>query len=345
MDGLQLLSELKDLRPDTPIVLITGHGDHDLAVQALRGGAFDYVTKPIDRDYFVGSLRRAMQCSALAREVTKKKQELEQHARELEDCVREQTTELTVLLHSERVARADLEEAREALQQAQEEREEFVSMIAHELGGPLTTVRGYAELLGRTHTPPATLERARALIVSETSRMARLVEDLADSARLATRSFELHVRQCDLVEIVREQVELAEARTTEQAVELNAPPELPGEWDRDRLGQVLSNLLSNALTYSAAGPIEVDVWREADQARIRVRDHGPGIPPDHFELVFRPGERLGNGRASAGATGAGLGLSISRSIVEAHGGRIWLESIDDDGAAFNVALPLASAPI
>src|ERR687886_713306 len=85
MDGLELLHKIRGLRPTTPTILITGHGEHDLAVQALRGGAQDYVQKPIDRDYFVTSLKRAIECHKLSRAVREHKVALEQHARELEE--------------------------------------------------------------------------------------------------------------------------------------------------------------------------------------------------------------------------------------------------------------------
>jgi two-component system sensor histidine kinase/response regulator len=340
MDGLELLAEIKKLRSDIPILLITGHGDHDLAVQALRGGAHDYVTKPIDREYLVSSLSQAIQCNALAREVATRKLELEQHARELEECVAERTTELTSLLQRERTATAELQAARQALEEANEEREEFVSMVAHELGGPLTTVRGYAEMLGRPTTTVEASERARTLIVSETRRMVRLVEDLADSVRLAKRNFNLNIVPFDIVELVREQISAASNGGDRHSISLEAPAELHGAWDRDRLAQVLSNLLRNAQTYTPDSEIEVRVWQEGDHARIQVRDHGAGIPPQSQEMVFLPHKRLVEGEANASSTGVGLGLHISRAIVEAHTGRIWVENgKGESGAIFNISIP------
>src|SRR5438045_679228 len=94
MDGLALLAEIRALRPDTPTLLITGHGEHDLAVQALRGGAYDFIQKPIDRDYFVASLKRAIQLRQLARQVEEQKLELKQRAEQLEETVEARTREL-----------------------------------------------------------------------------------------------------------------------------------------------------------------------------------------------------------------------------------------------------------
>src|SRR5579883_2054657 len=94
MDGLELLNKVKELRPETPTLLITGHGEHDLAVQALRGGAYDFIQKPIDRDYFVASLSRAVQTHQLRLRVAEQQRALEQHARSLEVAVQERTREL-----------------------------------------------------------------------------------------------------------------------------------------------------------------------------------------------------------------------------------------------------------
>src|SRR5581483_10694642 len=149
MDGLELLHRIRGLRPNTPTILITGHGEHDLAVQALRGGAQDYVQKPIDRDYFVSSLKRAIECHQLSRALDQHKEALERHASELEECVRERTHELREFYHRERMARAQLDAANRRLEEAQRQRDEFISMVAHDLGQPLTTLLGYAELIGR----------------------------------------------------------------------------------------------------------------------------------------------------------------------------------------------------
>src|SRR5437763_11640793 len=99
MDGLELLAEIKKLRPDTPTILITGHGDHELAIEALRLGAQDYVTKPIDRDYFVSSLSRAIEYHRLSQEIAARRVELVRHTEELEACVQERTLELREALH------------------------------------------------------------------------------------------------------------------------------------------------------------------------------------------------------------------------------------------------------
>jgi two-component system OmpR family sensor kinase len=215
-------------------------------------------------------------------------------------------------------------------------------MVAHDLATPLTSIRGYAELLRRGSLRPEQQERARAVIASETSRLARLARDLADAAQVFYGQFQIRAATCDLAEIAREQVELVRSRTTRHVIVLDTPPSVPIECDRDRLAQVLSNLLTNAVKYSPDGEIRVQLHRDGERANLSVRDQGPGIPPELAERVFEPGLRFAHAAGDAQSTGAGLGLHIVRGIVEAHGGRIWVAPEPGRGATLCVSLPLTS---
>jgi signal transduction histidine kinase len=339
MDGLELLTEIKRICPDTPTILITGHGDHDLAVDALRAGAQDYVTKPIDRDYFVASLGRAIQCHKLSRDVATKRLELLHHTDELEACVQERTVELREALHREQLARRELDAANRQLEEVNRQREMFVSLVAHDLAAPLTTIRGYAELLGRSDARTEHQERARAVIVSETTRLARLAGDLADTTQIVTGHFRIRFGRCDVVEIIQEQVELARSRAESRTIRLDAPRSLVLVCDRDRLAQVVANLLTNAIKYAPGGEIDVHVGLEGKQVVLSVHDQGPGIPEEQAERIFQADVRLDDDTAPSPAEGRGFGLHIAKGIVEAHGGRIWVES-SGAGARFCVLLPL-----
>ena len=341
MDGLDLLARIRELRPDTPTLLITGHGEHDLAVRALRGGAHDYVQKPIDRDYFVRSLSHAIELHRLSRRVAQRKQILEKQTRELERVLEKRTHELRELYQREAMSRAELERTSSELAEARRRREELVSMIAHDLATPLTTLRGYAELLAHPNVSNAKRERATAIIFSESTRMARLVQDLVDNPEPVPQGFSLQLGDDDLVAVAREQVEIASGRSAYHTFVLEAPERLKITCDRQRIAQVFANLLTNAINYAPSGEIRVRAWRHVRDARVSVTDHGPGIPRDSLEAIFEPGVRL-QARANPHSPGeAGLGLSIVRDIVAAHGGRIWAESEPGQGAVFNVVLPIA----
>jgi two-component system, sensor histidine kinase and response regulator len=340
MDGLELLSRIKELRPDTPTILITGHGEHDLAVQALRRGAHDYVQKPIDRDYFVTSLKRAIECHKLSRAVREQKTALEHHARELEECVQERSNELREFYHREQMAREQLDEATRKLEMAQRQRDEFVSMVAHDLGQPLTALLGYAELLGRPAMSQEVQQRAHRVILSEIRRISRLVEDLVAAGGADVHRFSLRPVPCDLVVIAREQIELARIRTDRHEILLDAPfEEVVVTCDRDRVAEVLSNLLTNAISHTPGGRIYVRIGLEGPQVKLTVSDEGPGVPADQAARIFEPHVRLSEGNGNASLRSIGLGLYIARQIVEAHGGWIGVESQKGRGATFNVYLP------
>jgi signal transduction histidine kinase len=342
MDGLDLLARIREVRPETPTLLITGHGEHDLAVRALRGGAHDYVQKPIDREYFVRSLHHAIEKHRLSRRVAQRKQTLEKQTKELEKCLEDRTQELRDLYQREVLSRAALERASAELQAARSRRDELVSMIAHDLATPLTTLCGYAQRLARPDVPSPERERATAIIISESGRMVRLVQDLLDNREQGPSGFSLQLGEGDLVEVARDQVEIATFRTKRHTFALEAPERLAVKCDRERVAQIFANLLGNAIAYAAGGEIRVRVWRDGPNAHFSVADRGPGIPPDSLETIFEPGVRLRARTNPRGPAEAGLGLSIVREIVQAHGGRIWAESTPGEGSVFAVVLPICA---
>jgi two-component system, sensor histidine kinase and response regulator len=339
MDGLEMLGRIRELRPEIPTLLITGHGEHELAVQALRGGAHDYITKPIDREYFVRSLQHAIERHRLSRNVARQRRSLENERKKLESWLEDRTLEFRELYEREALTRAELEKTTAELHAARDRRDELISMIAHDLGSPLTTLRGYAELLARPNASPAVRDRAKRVILSETDRMARLVQDLMSDPDTATTRFSIRIRDCDLVELAREQTEVAKTRSPRHLVALESPEHLLVRCDPQRVAQVFVNLLNNALAYAPDGQILVRLWPQGNDVHVSVRDHGPGIPSAALQTIFEPHVRLQPSGKGQRASGVGLGLSIARDIVEAHRGQIWAENNPDRGATFTVVLP------
>ena len=211
---------------------------------------------------------------------------------------------------------------------------DFLAMVSHDLRSPLTVIRGSAQLLQRRgEYREATVET----ILAYADRMARLIDDLADVVRLEEGQLPLQRERFDLVDLARECVAAAEEHNTRHEVRVEAPAgAVCGAWDRVRLGQVVENLLGNALKHGAEeGKVVVRVETWASEALISVQDFGPGIAPDHMPHLF---DRFY--RANSRSSGLGLGLYISRILVAAHGGRIWAESQPGQGSIFTVALPL-----
>ena len=231
-----------------------------------------------------------------------------------------------------------------AAQKAIAARDEFLAAAAHELKTPMTSLRGVAQLVRRQFQAQGTvdrerLERAFATIDSQTGKLARLVNQLLDVSRIEAGQLALERTETDLAGLVRDAVAAAQATSDRHRITLDAPPSLSAVVDPLRIEQVLANLFDNAIKYSPnGGAIEVRVSAPSPgAARVVVRDRGLGIPPERREHLF---DRFYHVRHGGHIEGMGLGLFISRQIVERHGGRIEVESPPDGGTEVTVTLPV-----
>jgi signal transduction histidine kinase len=214
--------------------------------------------------------------------------------------------------------------------------QDFVAMASHDLATPVTVLRARAQLMQRRK---AYDQEAIDAIIEQTSRMERLIADLRDLVRLETGQIELRLAPVDLRDLVRAAAGRIQVQATTHTVRLEIP-ETParGNWDPDRLGQVLDNLMSNAVRYSRSdGEITIRVEVAGAEALVSVADEGDGIAADVLPRLF---ERYYRADRGDDATGLGIGLYISRMLVEAHGGRIWAKSAPGQGSTFAVALPI-----
>ncbi len=259
MDGLELLAKIHELRPESFTLLITGHGDHDLAIGALRGGAYDYLLKPIDRDYFVAALDRALHTRRLRRQVVEQRLSLELHTRSLEQLVQRRTHELT---------------------QANATKDKIISVVSQELNIPLAHLKEMTQVLSQkleSADVAAIVRQALAGIEDAIRRTEVLVQELLDTARIETAMFILHRQRCDLVALCQSILEEYTAGTGSALMceRLDAP--LEAEVDADRLKQLLSNLLSNAREHATKGSsITVTLQQAGNTAIIAVSDVGSG---------------------------------------------------------------------
>ncbi len=239
------------------------------------------------------------------------------------------------------------------LKEAVRAREEFLSVASHELRTPLTPLKGFAALtLQRLEKGGDFPERERLLkalrsMARQTERLARLVDDLLDTARIQGGRLELERKRLNLVPLLGEVVERFELRTEAGITfELQVPGHaVEGDWDALRLEQVFTNLVSNAVRYSPhGGAVRLSLEEAEDHVLLRVRDEGIGIPPENVADLFRPFARASNAQARHFG-GLGLGLFICREIVERHGGAIWAESPGPQrGSSFHVRLPRSTGP-
>lgn len=219
-------------------------------------------------------------------------------------------------------------------------KDEFISVASHELKTPLTVVKGYGQiLLQKLEALPERAAEARLSrqILDQADRMSALADRLLDVSRIQFGRLQLERQQVDLAELVRQVSESMQVGIPDHAIRVRAEQPVEALVDPDRIEQVLSNLISNAAKYSPAGTdIEVTLEQREDHALISVRDHGPGIPREQQPFIF---QRFYRARTGEGKRGLGLGLYLSKGIVEAHGGRIWFESEEGKGTTFYVLLP------
>jgi len=220
-------------------------------------------------------------------------------------------------------------------------RADFVSLVSHELRSPMAAVIGSARTLQQRwrELRPEQREAFLAVIGDETSRLASLIGDVLDTSRIEAGTFGYTFDEVDLATVLRDAVAAAELGQDEVRVSTDIPAALPlVQGDGDRLRQLVDNLISNALKYSQAGA-EVTVEARANDGvvEVRVSDQGPGIPREHQQLIFEKFGRASHGREAK--PGTGLGLFISRSFAEAHGGSLEVESSPGEGATFTLTLP------
>jgi signal transduction histidine kinase len=320
--GRLLLAELRLRWPEVVGVVLIRYDSLSSAVDTVNEGACDYVVSPCPAPVLKAAIARAMERAALARA-------LRQGLEDLDDA----NARLRALSDD---LQARVDRATAELREAHAQREVLVSMVAHDLAGPLTSLAGYVELLGRGSLPADRQENARRILASELQRLGRLVADLADASNRGNE-FRVDPVACDLALLVREQVDLAQILAP-HPIELRLPDgDVVVACDRHRIGQVLSNLIGNAIKYAGNAPIRVELRAEDAQVCVSVRDRGPGIPVASLEAIFESRVRLAS--EPAGPPGSGLGLHISRRIVAAHGGRIWAESEPGAGSRFVVCLP------
>ena len=260
--------------------------------------------------------------------------------REPRELTREQAHALQALANQV-LAQLELRRQNHQLRELDRVKDEFVAAVSHELRTPLTSIRGYVETLldGEPGDLSADQQRFLEIVDRNASRLLKLVGDLLFIAQVTAGRLELEVGAVTLDELVAESVEQVRPAAATKEVEVSASAEpvvIPG--DPQRIGQMLDNLVSNAVKFTPEhGRVTVEAVRDNGAVRIRVADSGIGIPAHDLPRLFSRFTRASN---ATQIPGTGLGLAISRTIAEAHGGSIDVESAEGKGTTFTVRLPL-----
>jgi PAS domain S-box-containing protein len=249
----------------------------------------------------------------------------------------------------------ELQQAKEAAEAANQAKDEFITVVTHELRSPLSSVLGSIGLLEDGAAGPVTEEQIEFLriIESNTTRMAALASDLADISRIESGQLQLEMEPVSMARIIREIIRSIhpQVERKEQQLILQVPDALPEVWgDQMRLAQVLTNLISNAHKFTPeGGRIVINAEHTANQwdsrgaakvVHVVVEDNGIGIKTEDLQKLFQKFSRVGD-RETRRIPGTGLGLSIAKNLVEMQGGRIWCESEPGKGSAFHFTVPVA----
>ena len=264
----------------------------------------------------------------------------------LENALRKITEYSVDLEAANQEIRAFSQTLEEKVEERTQELREFVSMVAHELRGPLTVIRGYTELLQEEEQaePEPRSQSPADLIAGNVEQMLHLTDDLLELSRLRSGGVQFHMEPLAIEAVIEEVCTSYEPRIADKrlGLKVDLPPDLPRvQGDPFYLNHALSNLVDNAFRYTPAGAIIVSARTVNGSVEVSVSDTGVGIPPEEQKRLFRQFIR-GEHDEVRSQKGTGLGLSIAHSIVEAHRGRIWVDSEVGKGSTFCFAIPVAA---
>ncbi|MBF0595189.1 MAG: hybrid sensor histidine kinase/response regulator [Candidatus Omnitrophica bacterium] len=320
--GIEFLRKVKAAYPDKVRILLSGYVDFVTAEEAINlGEVFRFITKPWKTPFLKASLT---------------------HAIEQYDMVQANR----LLFEASERKNKELEALNNKLRLMFEAQKGFTSTVSHELRTPLASIKMAVDMVlaGTTGEINANQKKFLSKAKDNVDRLNRLINDILDLSKLETGRMPLKLMTGDLHEVIREVIEMQAAIAVEKGIFLNLEPaaDLPmAAFDKDRLIQVLSNLIANALKFTDKGGVTVATafMPEHNEVRVAVRDTGLGIQQADFPKLFQKFQQLGDaGERRAGGTG--LGLAICLEIVTRHGGRIWVESTYGEGSCFYFTLPI-----
>lgn len=319
MNGFELAELMRGANrtKNIPIIFVTAaDNDEKFLFKGYESGAVDFLRKPLNSHMVRSKVNVFLQ--------------LDQQKQELEFQVKE------------------LKKVKLELEQAVNVREEFMSIAGHELKTPLTTLKLQTQMRIRhldkgqfSIFEEATLFKMFQADNKQLERLTRLIDDMLDISRISSGKLSINLESFDLshlvVDLIERNSELLNKSGCQVIINENDP--IIGVWDRFRIEQVITNLLTNAIRYGAGKPINVSLSRKDDIATVIIKDQGIGIAENDLKRIFQRFERA----TETEVTGLGLGLYIVSQIIEAHKGEIHVESRPGEGAAFRIHLPIVSS--
>ncbi|MGE8405569.1 MAG: hybrid sensor histidine kinase/response regulator [Pseudomonas sp.] len=331
MNGFELAELMRgtEKTKHIPIVFVSAAArEMNYAFKGYESGAVDFLHKPLDTHAVKSKVTVFVQLYRQRKALDEQLQALERGRAEQQQ-----------LLEQLQVARGELEHAVRM-------RDDFMSIVSHEVRTPLNGLILETQLrklhLARDNADAFTLDKMRAMVERDERQinsLIRLIEDMLDVSRIRTGKLSIRPSRFDLSQLVSGLVEnfATQAAAAGSSIHLQCASGVEGVWDEFRIEQVIANLLSNALRYGARRPVHIRVLAQDGEACIEVQDEGIGVSEENQQRIFQQFERVCSQQSVAGL---GLGLYISEQIVLAHGGRISVHSSEGEGATFRVSLPL-----
>jgi signal transduction histidine kinase len=316
MTGIEMLRKLTTDYPDICVIMVTAVADTKTAIEAMTLGAYDYITKPFNWTDLVTRLRKAIEKF------------------ELEGKLKERTAELKVAMSS--------------AEAANKAKSDFLASMSHELRTPLTAILGFSEVLQDEYFGKLNNKQKEYLndIRDSGQHLLSLINDILDIAKVEAGKMELELGPVVMREILENSLRMIKEKAATHGIklELDLAPEIEGlkiQADERRLKQIIFNLLSNAAKFTPdGGRIQLVARCENEKLMVAVTDTGIGISPENQQKVFNDFYQLGSSLKNKTA-GTGLGLPLSRRMVEMHGGEIWCESEGEGkGSRFTFTIPL-----
>jgi signal transduction histidine kinase len=322
MDGLQLITEIAKSKPETLTMMMTGHGTIDSALEAMKRGASDYLMKPLNLDELIVRIGKVL--------------DEKQRFVRLRDF-------------ADQLERANLE-----LRRIDGMKTEFVSVASHELRTPLAAIKNAVQLVLKGTAGKINENQEKFLSMAERNinRLTNILNDLLNLSRIESGKIELNFENIRLKEIIELTASFLKPHADGKSIQIDVEvhEQLPVVYgDQEKIEQILTNLIGNAIKFTPEGgkilitaiPLSKDQkGGYGDRVAVSVKDTGIGIPPEHLDAIFEKFHQV-EGSLHRSVSGTGLGLAITKGLVEAHQGKIWVESELEKGSTFTFTLPIS----
>lgn len=332
-DGLELIKNMRFMGVKVPSIVLTGQGDEQIAVEMMKAGASDYLSKSrVSPETLSQTVRNAMRIYQAEMETETAHQRL----RESNELLKEQNKELDV-------QRQKIELQNQQLIEASRLKSQFLANMSHELRTPMNSIMGFSQLLLRQYPDPLSKQQLDMVnrIFNNAQNLMTMLNEVLDFSKIEAGRLDLKVDRFNLAELVTITTEEIRSLAVEKNLDLQMDIELENPFvvnDPINLRRILMNLLSNAIKFTASGYVKVKVWERRESVAIAVEDSGIGIAKEDFELIFEA-FRQTDQTITREHSGTGLGLAIVRSLVQMMEGEILLESKLGKGSTFSVELP------